>query len=72
MDSQLFSLNQGIFISQEVYRMPLSKLDQWFRPDGVHPLFLTFTQRKLEARYASQPDPLFRYRCLAVSLSVNF
>ncbi|XP_022663520.1 adenylate cyclase type 2-like isoform X2 [Varroa destructor] len=53
-------------LEKEVYRMPLSKLDQWFRPDGVHPLFLTFTQRKLEARYASQPDPLFRYYLLCL------
>ncbi|OQR70201.1 adenylate cyclase type 2-like, partial [Tropilaelaps mercedesae] len=49
-------------LEKEVYRMKLSKRDQWFRPDGVHPLFLAFTERRLERRYASQPDPLFRHK----------
>ncbi|CAL1301147.1 unnamed protein product [Larinioides sclopetarius] len=46
--------------------MALSKKDQWFNPEGIQPLLLTFLDISLEMPFMKQKDPLFKYSLLAI------
>ncbi|GIY89374.1 hypothetical protein CEXT_791322 [Caerostris extrusa] len=46
--------------------MALSKKDQWFKPEGIQPLLLTFRDVSLEVPFLRRRDPLFKYSLLAV------
>ncbi|KAF8774534.1 Adenylate cyclase type 2 like protein [Argiope bruennichi] len=49
--------------------MALSKKDQWFNPEGIQPLLLTFLDISLEMPFLRRKDPLFKYSLLAVLFS---
>ncbi|GBM50549.1 Adenylate cyclase type 2, partial [Araneus ventricosus] len=46
--------------------MALSKKDQWFNPEGIQPLLLTFLDMSLEMPFLRRKDPLFKYSLLSV------
>ncbi|GFS80151.1 adenylate cyclase type 2 [Nephila pilipes] len=45
--------------------MALSKKDQWFKREGIQPMFLTFYDMSLEMPFLRRKDPLFKYSLLA-------
>ncbi|RWS16807.1 adenylate cyclase type 6-like isoform 1, partial [Dinothrombium tinctorium] len=59
------SVNQRL--EENIDEMPIGKKVQWFHPQGINPLFLTFMSTenaslwKLEKQFAVQRDPLYKY-----------
>lgn len=52
-------------MEKEIAKMPLRKSDQWLRPDGIHPVSLSFTNKpEWELPLLRQPDPLYKYYIL--------
>ncbi|CAL4169343.1 unnamed protein product, partial [Meganyctiphanes norvegica] len=49
------------FMAKAIETMPLRKYDQWFKPDGINPLFLTFSRERWGLPFLMQPDPLFKW-----------
>ncbi|XP_042903865.1 adenylate cyclase type 2 [Parasteatoda tepidariorum] len=49
-----------------IYKMALSKKDQWSSSVGIHPLLLFFREFGKEKPYLEQPDPLFKHYLLCV------
>ncbi|XP_054714363.1 adenylate cyclase type 2-like [Uloborus diversus] len=59
------------FMETAIDTMALSKKDQWFKPEGIHPLLLTFQDKSEERPFLQRKDPLFKYSLLS-SLLVCF
>ncbi|XP_035212478.1 adenylate cyclase type 2-like isoform X3 [Stegodyphus dumicola] len=53
------------FMETAIDAMALSKKDQWFKPEGIQPLLLTFHDRSVEVPFLKQKDPLFKYSLLS-------
>ncbi|XP_071547406.1 adenylate cyclase type 2-like isoform X2 [Panulirus ornatus] len=61
---QRIMVNSKEFMEKAIEIMPLSKYDQWFRPEGINPFILTFTKENLELPLLRQADPLYKYYIL--------
>ncbi|XP_068202815.1 LOW QUALITY PROTEIN: adenylate cyclase type 2-like [Palaemon carinicauda] len=61
---QKIMISSKEFMEKEIKNMPISKYHQWFRPEGINPLFLTFTKEKWELLLLRQSDPLFKFYIL--------
>lgn len=61
---QKIMISSKEFMEKEIRNMPISKYHQWFRPEGINPLFLTFTKEKWELLLLRQSDPLFKFYIL--------
>ncbi|KAK3872759.1 hypothetical protein Pcinc_022182 [Petrolisthes cinctipes] len=55
-------------MEKAIESMPLRKYDQWFKPEGINPVLLTFKERKYELKLLSQADPLYKYYVLCATL----
>ncbi|XP_042243018.1 adenylate cyclase type 1-like [Homarus americanus] len=62
---QRIMVNSKEFMEKAIESMPLRKYDQWFKPEGINPLLLTFTIEKWELPLLRQADPLYRYYILS-------
>ncbi|XP_063590927.1 adenylate cyclase type 2-like isoform X1 [Penaeus indicus] len=61
---QRIMVNSKEFMEKAIESMPLRKYDQWFKPEGINPLLLTFTKDGWELPLLRQPDPLYKYYIL--------
>ncbi|ROT79208.1 putative adenylate cyclase type 2 isoform X2 [Penaeus vannamei] len=61
---QRIMVNSKEFMEKAIESMPLRKYDQWFKPEGINPLLLTFTKESWELPLLRQPDPLYKYYIL--------
>ncbi|KAK4311120.1 hypothetical protein Pmani_017353 [Petrolisthes manimaculis] len=55
-------------MEKAIESMPLRKYDQWFKPEGINPVLLTFKERQYELKLLSQADPLYKYYVLCATL----
>ncbi|XP_045622899.1 adenylate cyclase type 2 isoform X2 [Procambarus clarkii] len=65
---QRIMVNSKKFMEEAIESMPVSKYDQWFQPEGIHPLLLTFSKEKWEVPLLRQADPLYKFYILAVTV----
>ncbi|CAG0923298.1 unnamed protein product, partial [Notodromas monacha] len=56
-----------VYMKQAVEGMPIAKMDQWFKPDNVHPLFLTFHGMENEVPFTVQENPTVKFSFFAAT-----
>ncbi|XP_059474978.1 adenylate cyclase type 2-like [Neocloeon triangulifer] len=66
MDSNLYVYQQMLkrtdaHMADAIDKMPLRKVDQWFRAEKIHPLLLKFENFRWELPFLKQADPLFKF-----------